>query len=265
VQLASILPNSPAEKAGLKVGDIVLAVDDHDVSDLSLWQVATMIKGQSGSKVKLTIVRGDSLQNIEVTRDKITADSVTMEQQGDILLVRLSRFDENSDQEFQDQLKKFDLGSVKGMILDLRGNPGGYFDSAVTLADEFLSDGLIVQERSKDKQVKEFRAKAGQQLENMPVAVLINHGSASASEILAGAIQGNKRGKLIGEPSYGKGSMQEVETLSDGSLLKLTVAEWLTPDGTNLRLQGLQPDFVVELAAEGEDSQLAKAQEILHN
>jgi len=263
VKILTVLDNSPAKEAGLQVGDVILAVNDNDVIDKSLGEIANLIKGEDGSQVTLMILRDDEVLDIKTERRKIVADSVYVTEDNDVVNVRITRFDENTDQEFISKMKDIDVAQKKGVIIDVRGNPGGYFDSAVRLADKFLADGIIVTE-SNDKQINEqYKAKAGDEYESVKLVVLIDRASASAAEILAGAIKDNHRGQVVGEESYGKGSVQVVEKLSDGSALKLTIAEWLTPSGVNLRKQGIKPDVAVEYADNQDDVQYNNAKELL--
>jgi len=180
-------------------------------------------------------------------------------------LIRLLRFDEDTDEELLQKIRGYNLDQIKGIIVDVRGNPGGYFDAAIKVADLFLSDGLIVSERHKDKSTEDWRAESGDVLEKYKVVVLIDGFSASASEILAGAINDNDRGLLVGEKTYGKGSVQTVESLSNGGLLKITTGEWLTPNGLNLRQEGIDPDEKVELDDVSNDLQFKKAKDIILN
>ncbi len=210
----------------------------------------------------ITVLRVDELIDIDINRDKLHADSVYVSQDESVLWAKVTRFDENTDLELKDKLFDYDLTNVDGVVLDLRGNPGGYFDACVDMADLFLKDGLIVVETNNDDLSQEFKAEMGDEFENIEVVVLIDGGSASASEIVAGALKDNGRSQVVGEESYGKGSVQVIEELTDGSLLKLTIAEWLTPNGVNLRLNGIVPD--IEIVNEGEtDEQYEKAKELL--
>ncbi len=262
-KILTVLDNSPAKKAGLEAGDVILAVDDTDVSGKSLGEIASMIQGNAGTEVVLTVLRGtEELLDISLVREKMKADSVYIDSREEVLIVRIIRFDEDTDKEFKNKLVDYDLTKYRGMIVDVRSNPGGYFDSCVNLADEFLSEGLIVVETDNKSLHDEFTAESGQVFESIPLIILIDEGSASASEILAGAIKDNARGKIVGQKSYGKGTVQVIEELFDGSILKLTVAEWLTPSGINISEGGIVPN--VEVIDEGEgDKQMEKAIEIL--
>lgn len=264
-QVVTVLENSPAEKAGILPGDAILAIDDIDAEGKTVWQIATLIKGDSGTKVKLLLLRDETeLLEIEVERSHIEAGSIFVQEMDQALWVRMIRFDENTADDLDQVLSAHNQNDVTGVVLDLRGNPGGYFDSAIEISDMFLDSGLIVKERANDGAEEIFTAVAGEEFEKLNLVVLIDEGSASAAEILAGALKDNNRAKVIGQPSYGKGSVQVVETYDDGSILKLTIAEWLTPAGVNLRKEGLQPDILVEQTG-SEDIQYKKAVEILRD
>jgi len=228
----------------------------------ALGEIASMIQGPSGSNVKITVLRVDELIDIDISRDKLHADSVYVSEDENVLWAKITRFDENTDKELKKKLLEYDLSKFDGVILDLRGNPGGYFEACVEMTDLFLKEGLIVIETNNNELNQEFNASSGDVFEQTNIVVLIDGGSASASEIVAGALKDNDRSRIVGEESYGKGSVQVVEELKDGSILKLTIAEWLTPDGINLRLNGIVPD--VEILNEGdEDNQYNKAKELL--
>lgn len=261
--VVSVLENSPAKTVGLNKGDIILMVDDTDVEGMTISEIASRIKGEAGTKVKLKILRELEVKEFEIQRAEVVAESVMTDWQDDILQIRLLRFDEDTDSELLNKIKEYDLSKIRGIVVDVRGNPGGYFDSAIDVADLFLKEGLIVSERHKSEAKQDWRAKNGDILEDYPVVVLIDEFSASASEILAGAISDNGRGKLVGKKTYGKGSVQTVEELSDGSILKVTSGEWLTPKGLNLRQNGIAPDFEVDLVDNGDDLQLKKARDII--
>ena len=262
-QIMSVLDNSPAAGSGIEPGDIILSVDDQDVEGKTLSEVAAAIKGEKGSMVKLLLLRDTELLEKNVARDKLAADSVYVKNDNDLLWVEIYRFDEDTDIELKNKLKSFDLNTISGIILDVRSNPGGYFDSSVAVADEFLTSGLIVSEKDGNEQIERYYADAGDDLETVPLVVLVDSYSASAAEILAGAIKDNGRGEVVGEKSYGKGSVQIIENLSDGSTLKITTAEWLTPNGHNLRQDGIVPDYIVANDSVDVDKQYEKAKELL--
>jgi carboxyl-terminal processing protease len=259
----------PAEKAGLKAGDKVIEIDEESAVDLSVDEAVKKIRGPKGSKVTLTILReGESeTQDIEITRDEIDLKSVRYEKKGGgIAYIQIASFSEDTSSEFNKEITKLIADNSKGIILDLRNNPGGYLNIAVRMASKFIPRGeLVVQERKSNGKVDQFKALGGANLEELPVVVLINEGSASASEILAGALRDQKGSLLIGEKSFGKGSVQQLKKLKDGSSLKVTIAEWLTPNGDSINEEGLKPDIKVEITQENienqEDVQMNKALE----
>lgn len=268
LQISRVFPDSPAERAGLKAGDLITEVDGESIVGDDVDTQVSKVRGPEGSKVKLTIVRGDEKPfQVEVTRAKIEIKLVESKMIGDIGYVLLSRFDsQTTAQQLTDQVKALLAQKPKGLILDLRDNPGGYLDQAVDVADLFLKQGVVLYERRKDGSETTFRSENGQIAEDIPLVVLVNGGSASASEIVAGAIQDNHRGILIGEKTFGKGSVQQVNRLSDGSQLRVTIARWFTPDNRAIHGQGLEPDITV---AAGDnpavDPQLDRAVEYLQN
>ncbi len=261
--VVSVLDNSPAKKSGLLKGDVVLLVDEIDVEGMTIGEIATKIKGAAGTVVKLKVLRNEELLDFSIERAEVVAESVVIDIQDDVLILRFLRFDEDTDLELQNKIQGYDLSKIRGIIVDVRGNPGGYFDSAIKVSDLFLKEGLIVSERHKDQSKEDWKAKEGDVFENQKIVVLIDEYSASASEILAGAISDNDRGELVGKKTYGKGSVQTVEELSDGSILKITSGEWLTPKGLNLRKDGILPDVEVDLQDLKDDLQLKRGMELL--
>ncbi|MFW5884750.1 MAG: S41 family peptidase [Patescibacteria group bacterium] len=259
----------PAEKAGLKAGDKVIEINGESASDLNVDEAVEKIRGPKGSKVTLSILReGESeTQNVEIIRDEIDLKSVRYEKKEDgIAYVQIANFSEDTSAEFNKEITKVIADDNKGIVLDLRNNPGGYLNIAVEMASKFIPRGeLVVQERKSNGKVDEFKALGGANLEELPVVVLINEGSASASEILAGALRDQKESLLVGEKSFGKGSVQQLKKLKDGSSLKVTIAEWLTPNGDSINEEGLNPDIKVEITKENiedqEDVQLERALE----
>lgn len=259
----------PAEKAGLKAGDKVIEINGESASDLNVDEAVEKIRGPKGSRVTLSILReGESeTQNVEITRDEIDLKSVRYEKKEDgIAYVQIANFSEDTSAEFNKEITKVIADDNKGVVLDLRNNPGGFLNIAVEMASKFIPRGeLIVQERKSNGKIDEFKALGGANLEELSVVVLMNEGSASASEILAGALRDQKGSLLIGEKSFGKGSVQQLKKLKDGSSLKVTIAEWLTPNGDSINEEGLDPDIKVELTQENienqEDVQLERALE----
>lgn len=266
---------TPAANAGLRSGDFIAAIDGVDTHSLSIDEAVNKIRGEKGSKVKLVIVRaGDSPREVEIVRDIINVPSVSYElKQGDIGYIKIRRFGDDTAMEVRKAGGKLRTEGAKAIVLDVRDNPGGYLQSAVEIASEFYSNGTVVEERSKNSKTKVDKAIAGGTMTDLPVVVLINNGSASASEILAGALSDNNRAILVGEKSYGKGSVQEVVCLKDvlfvgscdGPSLKVTVANWYTPAGVNISKEGIKPKIEVKLSEDdsnnNRDPQLDKALE----
>lgn len=294
VIVISPLTGSPAEKGGIRAGDTILKVDGQSISGLSLSQAVEKIRGPKGTAVSLTILHKDETvsKEIKITRDTITVKSVdawvkpvdcsvkckTVDatkanpNSSSIAYIRLSQFGDNTNKEWQQVI--LDLNTkikatknVKGLVLDLRNNPGGYLTDATFIAAEFLNQGLSIVSQDDGTPVNKKTLYASRQgsLINIPIVVLINKGSASASEIVAGALRDNNRAKLVGETSFGKGTIQEAEDLGGGAGLHITIAKWLTPKGTWVNGEGLKPDFTVTPNTKdpSEDTQLEKAIEEL--
>ncbi len=248
------LKGSPAEKAGVLAGDKIIKIDDKSTGDLSLNEAVRLIRGKGGTQVKLTVFRDslDKTKEISITRDTIKVEAVTTEKKSDgIFVIKISTFTESASYEFRKAVQEFlDSGSKK-IVLDLRNDPGGYLNVAVDIASWFMPAGeTVVTEKNYDNSEDIYRSSGYRLLEDIPMVVLVNEGSASASEILAGALRDNKNIKLIGTKTFGKGSVQEVENLSGGASLKITIAKWLTPKGTEINKIGLEPDIKVELPKE---------------
>lgn len=273
------LDGSPAKEAGIRSGDFILKIDDYELTAKdSVYDAVAKIRGDAGTKVKLTVLhRGDEESvEIEIERREITVASMTLDFVGenkDIANLKVSRFTEDSLAQWKkvwdSKVSQIVESGAKKMILDLRGNPGGYFDAAIYAGDDFLGAGdIISQQRDGEGRIQKYESKKGGRLVDIEVVVLVNEGSASASEILAGALQQNGRAKVIGMPTYGKGTAQSVLDLSDGSSLHLTVLKWLLPDGRNLDTENpIKPDIEVDLTNDdfkaGNDPQLKKAIEEL--
>ena len=251
-QLTVVTPieDTPAYKAGLKPGDYILAVDGKPTMEMSLQEAVSHIRGPQGSEVELTILHRDSKTptNVRIKRDAIPLISVKgRELEPGYHWIRLTRFSERTTAELQEALKNAaKRGQVKGIVLDLRNNPGGLLDQAVSVSDAFLRDGVIVSMRGRqDSTAREFKAKSQSTDVDAPMVVLVNAGSASASEIVAGALGDRKRALIVGERTFGKGSVQNIIPLSDGSGLKLTVALYYTPSGRSIQAEGVVPDMEI--------------------
>ena len=254
------IPGNPAEEAGILSGDILLAVDGHDLtSETTVQEVAELVRGEEGSEVILTVLHegSDEPSEIAVTRATILMPSVSyriLSEDETIGYIRLSRFSGESGQEIEEAILSLLSDGAEGLILDLRHNGGGLRDSAVDVSDHFLDGGVVVYQQNKDREEQEYKASKNELASGIPVVVLVNEGTASAAEILAGALQDRDRATLIGSPTFGKGSVQLVYDLSDGSSIHVTSARWLTPDRTQLDLDGLQPEIVVEITQEAIES-----------
>jgi len=264
------IEGTPADKAGLKPGDHIVRVDDKDTAPLSLIEAVSLIRGKAGTVVKLTVLREGERQPLifEITRARIAITTVrTRLLEGGVVHLRLSGFTDSTSRELAEALQKALAGNPKGLILDLRNNPGGYLNTSVEVASQFLKEGLVLYEQDADGRRRDFRVRPGGLAVNIPLAVLVNKGTASASEIVAGAIQDAGRAPLIGEKTFGKGSVQTTHTLSDGSSVHVTVTYWFTPKGRQIQEQGLEPDIPVPLTEEdvknGRDPQLERAIEFL--
>ncbi len=249
---------TPGDKAGLKSGDVIIRVNDKSTIDMSIDDAVNLMRGAPKTKVELTIVRKGEAKPLvfNIVRDIIKIDSVKVRkiQNSDFVYVRISSFDKNVTRNVSSELRQ--IGKLKGIVLDLRNNPGGVLDQAVDLSRLFIKSGLIVTQRGRTKGENiEYKAKSAPYAD-IPVVVLINGGSASASEIVAGALQDHKRAVLIGEQTFGKGSVQTVMQLDQNEGLKLTTAKYYLPSGRTIQAVGVTPDIVVYpgVAPENENS-----------
>lgn len=243
----------PAEKAGLRAKDIITDVDGESTRGQTLSEVVNRIRGEEGTKVKLTVVRNRAEQlDIEITRAKIKIPSVTYEiQEGNIGYLRISRYGEDTVTLTHEAANEFKKANVKGVVLDLRNDPGGLLDAAVGVSSLWLEPGdVVLREKRGGVVIRTFNASGSNPLKGVPTVVLVNEGSASASEITAGALRDNKAARLIGTTTFGKGSVQKLETFRDGSVLKVTIARWFTPNDVNIDEDGLKPDQEVEITEE---------------
>ncbi|MEG2171847.1 MAG: S41 family peptidase [Desulfovibrionaceae bacterium] len=244
------IEDTPAFRAGVQPGDIILSINGQPTQELSLQEVVTRIRGPKGSPVELNLLRTDSKtpQLISIVRDAIPLVSVKSKvlEEG-YQWIRLTRFSDRTTQELTDALKEANKkNALKGIVLDLRNNPGGLLDQAVSVSDMFLKSGGIVSIRGRqDASVREFNATDKKSDISVPMVVLVNAGSASASEIVAGALRDQKRALILGERTFGKGSVQNIIPLSDGSGLKITIALYYTPNGSSIQAEGIVPDLEI--------------------
>ncbi|MBW1855376.1 MAG: S41 family peptidase, partial [Deltaproteobacteria bacterium] len=249
--VVSPIEDTPADKAGLKAGDKIIKIDDKSTNDMTLIDAVKYIRGQKGTKVKLTISREgiDKPLGFNITRDEIPLRSVRSHLlDNNIGYVRISSFRGKTVDDLGDALDKLEKGrELKGLILDLRNNPGGLLTQAIKVSDQFLDSGLIVSTKGRNQdQNIEVSAHKNKKERRYPIVVLVNSGSASAAEIVAGALQDNKRALILGTRTFGKGSVQTILPLSDGSGLRLTTARYYTPSGRSIQLSGISPDIEVE-------------------
>jgi carboxyl-terminal processing protease len=269
--IAEPFAGRPAAEAGLLQGDVVLEVDGVAILGMSLYEAISLIRGPADSTVMLTIFRDgvDEPFEVPIVRARIEIEVVESERlEGDIGYVSLSEFSRGASVKVGDAIKALEAeGELKGLILDLRNNPGGLLDEAIFVGNQFIDEGILTIERQKDSPDQVFEAQTGGVATQVPLVVLVNGGSASASEIVAGAVQDHGRGELVGEQTFGKGTVQIPHTLSDGSELRVTIAEWLTPDERQINHEGITPGIVVERTqedyVEGRDPQLDGAIEYL--
>ncbi|HMH70131.1 MAG TPA: S41 family peptidase [Candidatus Saccharimonadales bacterium] len=249
-----VLTGNPAEKAGLKAGDTIVAVNDQSTIDWQADKTADIIRGEVGTTVKLSIVRGSDTKEFTVTRATVNNPSVEGRVENGIGTLTISRFDDETSNLAKKIAQGFKQQNVKGVILDMRGNGGGYLTAAQDVAGLWLNDQVVVSERTGGKVVDELRSGSDAVLTGIPTVVLVNGGSASASEIVAGALQDHKAATLVGEKTFGKGTVQKVLDLGAGTQLKVTVARWYTPNGKNITKEGISPDQKIELTAADGDA-----------
>lgn len=270
LMIVTPLKDSPAEKAGLKAGDKIMKVDNKDTYGMIVEEAVKLIRGEQGTTVKLAILR-DSFKEpkeFSIIRDIIRIPTTESKMIGDVAYIHLYNFYEQSPFMFYQAAIEMVIQNPKGLILDLRDNPGGYLDAAVNLSGWFLkSDSIVVTEEFGTGEKQVYTSYGNSLFKDLPVVILINGGSASASEILAGALRDNRGIKTVGEKSFGKGTVQQLETLKDGSMVKITVAHWVMPKGDLIDKNGITPDYEIKITDEDitadRDPQLDKAVEVI--
>ncbi|MEK7076452.1 MAG: S41 family peptidase [Patescibacteria group bacterium] len=274
------IKDTPAFKAGIKAGDKILKIDSKPTADLSIEEAVNLIRGKKGTRVVLTI-QNSSTRDVELIRDAIKIPTIDWKlvEQGNkkIAYMQIYSFNQTVDSEFKKASEEILKSNANALIIDLRNNPGGLLDSAINLAGWFLDKNqIVVSEVFRDGTKNEFRSDGNASLKKYPTIILMNGGSASASEILAGALHDNRNIKIVGEKSFGKGSVQELQNYGDGSSLKVTIAKWLTPAGISISDKGIEADIEIkfkeedlkeegkiEIGTPGKDAQLDKALEIV--
>jgi len=272
VEIISPITGSPAEKAGLKAGDLIVGIDGEDMTGIPGDVVHSKVIGPAGSQVTLTIRREgvDKSFDVTITRAKISVPSVESKTLEDNLAyIRINIFGDDTARELRSQLSELLKANPRGLVLDLRGNGGGYLDTAIEVVSEFVDKGVVVYEEYGDGTRHEYKVQSGGLATEIPLVVLVDEGTASASEITAGAIQDYGRGKIVGTTTYGKGSVQNwMALINDQGAIRVTIARWLTPNGRQINEVGIQPDYVVEFTEQDltdkKDVQLLKAIELLN-
>ncbi len=288
LQIIAPLPDTPASRAGLRAGDYILAINGTSTEDMTVEQAVMLIRGEKGTTVTLNIgrvfktevedpdtgemdIKEDSeVLDVPIVRDVIQIKSVRTEWLDNrIAKIQISNFNEDTAVDFKKTVEDVLNQNPVGLILDLRNNPGGFLDRSISIAGEWTGNQIVVVERRKGKIIDQFRGTGSGRLSAVPTVVLVNEGSASASEIVAGALQDYGLATLIGAQTFGKGSVQDYTEFDDGSAVKITIAEWLTPEGRSINETGIEPDIKVELTIEdyneNRDPQLDKAIEFIKN
>lgn len=254
IKVVSPIDDTPAFKAGIKAGDFISHINDEPVMGLTLPEAVEKMRGKIGSKIKLTVLREGQKEplNMDIMRDRIKIESVAGRAEGNIAYLRVRSFSESTQDSLVKMYEKLskEIGTVKGVVLDLRNNPGGLLDQAVEVSDDFLDKGEIVSTRGRDPHnTVRYNAKEGTLIpDDLPLVVLVNNGSASASEIVSGALQDHKRAIVMGTQSFGKGSVQTVIPLPNNGAMRLTTARYYTPSGRSIQAEGITPDIIVEQA-----------------
>lgn len=254
IKVVSPIDGTPAYRAGIKAGDYISHINDEAVTGMTLTEAVDKMRGKVGTKVNITILREGATEPLELTiiRDVIKIQSVKSKDHGDVAYIRISSFSEQTSALMKKEILKIKASegnAMKGIVLDLRNNPGGLLDQAVEVSDAFLQQGEIVTTRGRDvSKAKRYNATKGDLINGLPIVVLINNGSASASEIVAGALQDHRRALVVGIKSFGKGSVQTVRPLSGNRAIRITTSRYYTPSGRSIQAEGIEPDIIVEQA-----------------
>ena len=265
--ISGIIKESPAAGSELREGDIILKVDDKDMTGLELDEVVANIRGEEGTKVKITVLRGSETIDLEITRARVNSPTVDSEMLEDgIGYLQITEFDDITVRQFEENMESLKSQGMKGLIIDLRGNPGGNVNTVCAIAEQLLPEGLVFYMEDKNGKRTEYPCSGADF--DLPLVVLVNEYSASAAEILSGAIKDAGIGKLVGKKTFGKGIVQNVIPLDDGSAIKLTVANYYTRGGNDIHLKGIEPDVEIDLDTDkfledGTDTQLDKAVEMM--
>lgn len=271
ITIVAPLADMPAEKAGLRAGDKIYAINGKPTAGLAVDEAVSLIRGPKGTEVTLAIFRDgfEKTKDFKIIRQIILVKSVKIKLRDDkIFVITMTNFNDDTSDLFKQAVQSAVEKNPKGIILDLRNNPGGYLETAIDVASEWIDNGVVVTEQFNPEKKNEYLNRGRARLKDFKTAVLVNEGSASASEIVAGALKDYGKARLVGKKTFGKGSVQTLEELKDGSSIKITVAKWLTPKGYNINEEGIAPDIEVDLTAEdynnNKDPQMDKAVEILN-
>ena len=277
--VVSPIEGTPASRAGVLSKDVIVSIDGNSTKGMSTEDAVKLIRGPEGSDVVLGLRRGDQVLDVPLTRARIEINAVTYrlnktQDQRKIGYIRLKQFNANAAKEMRQAAKSLEEQGAEGYVLDLRGNPGGLLEASIDIARQWLNEGIIVSTRTREG-IRDVRRATGSAITDKPLVVLIDQGSASASEILSGSLQDNSRAELVGQKTFGKGLVQAVRGLSDGSGLTVTIAKYLTPKGTDIHKNGIEPDvtsvmteeqlknFTLEKLGSTQDSQYIDAQKLL--
>jgi carboxyl-terminal processing protease len=267
VYIIRVLKSNPAEKAGLMAGDVIMAVNDQSTAGWTVDKTVGQIRGNVGTTVKVTVLRGTDSKNFTITRDTITNPSVDSSVVNGVGILTISRFDSETSSLARAAAQDFKTQGVKGVILDLRGDGGGYVDAAQDVAGLWLDGKVVVTEKANNVVVSQLKSGSNPILAGLTTIVLVDSGTASASEIVSGALQDYKVAKLVGEKTFGKGSVQKLVSLPDGAELKVTIARWYTPSGKNITKEGITPDVTASITQQnindGVDPQMDAAKKAL--
>ena len=264
ITIIAPIAGSPADKAGIKAGDVILEIDGESTTGMSVAEAIIKIRGPKGTSVKIQLLHEGQTTpvEIEIVRDTLPLPSLNHRMMGEIAYINITDFTESTPDELDTAMRDLNDNNAKGIIIDLRGNPGGLLDSVVEVASFFLHDGIVVQVRSNQGEIEIHNVNEDRPETNLPMVVLVDANSASGSEVLAGALQDHDRAKIVGTTTYGKGSVDALYPLSDGSGLYITIARWLTPDGRLIEGQGIEPDITLDITG---DEELQWAIDYLNN
>jgi carboxyl-terminal processing protease len=263
INVVSPIDGSPAEKAGIKTGDKIISVGGKTYDGSSIDQAVAAMRGKPGTKVDIVVLRGEEELDFSITRANIVMQSVRSEVlDGNIGYIRISSFEEKTADDFKQQVRDMEIKRVKGLVIDLRDNGGGLVESSVQIADMLLDEGVVTYTEDRKGEKEYYKAKAGKT--DLPYVILVNGGTASASEILTAAVKDHQGGKIVGTNTYGKGIIQSIEQLTNGDAVKLTIMQYFSPNGSVIHKVGIKPDVEVEaLSTDTTDKQLEKAVELL--